>query len=501
MGRIGKTTPGAATPTAAQARRLVDLGACIDFLDKTGNLLRVKTEVDPRFELAAVAKRLEGGKCVLFERVKGSAWPVLAGLLWNRGIVGELFGMPREQVPFAIAAAVAAWQKDPAALPGRLLQRGPCNEVIEDKCDLSRLPIPLHALKDGGAFLDSSLVVARNPLTGAPNISIHRMMVTRKDRLSFLIDPGRHLGEYVDIMERRGEALPVTINNGVGLAPWIVSSLPRLGDNKNAVAHHLVGRGIDFVRGQTVDVPAYAAAQFVIEAEILPGVREAEGPFAEVTGYYAGREKRWVMKVKAITRRAEPVFHTVLSGMEVWNAVGFTAEAAISHAVKRAIPELVAVYLPHGGCGFYEAVVQVRNTRRDIGKDVIRATLRAFPPLQRVIVVDTDVDLRDAVDVDWAVTTRFDPDHDLVLLPGQSGHILNPMVKPDADGKGGTVTKMGMDALVPFGAPPQRFERVKFRAIDLANYEIVENRLKPAAARKPATAPNRKRRQQSKEET
>ncbi len=473
MKHAGKRTGSAAEVPRGAAKRLVDLHACIAFLEKRSRLVRVRSEVASRFELAAIAKRFEGREAVLFERVSGSEFPVLTGLLWNRGTVGELFGMPGEQVPFAIANAIVGWQKDKSALPGRLLKSAPANQVVEDKADLSRLPIPLHALKDGGRYIDSSLVVARNPLTGAPNISIHRMMVTRKDRLSFLIDPGRHLGEYVDIMERRGQPLPVTINNGVGLAPWIVSTLPRLGDGKNAVAHHLIGRGIDFVKAQTVDVPAYADAQFVIEAEILPGVREVEAPFAEVTGYYGGRDKRWVMTVKAITRREQPVFNTVLSGMEVWNAVGLTAEAAIFHAVKRAIPEVVAVYLPHGGCGFYQAVVQVRNTRTGIGQEVIRETFRAFRSLQRVVVVDTDVDLRDAIDVDWAITTRFNPDEDLVLMPNQDGHILNPMVSMNADGGGGTVTKMGMDALVPYGAPKEKFARVKFKDVDLGAYDIV----------------------------
>ncbi len=472
--RKPRATAAATRPTAAQARRLVDLGACIDFLDRSGQLLRVKSEVDPKFELAGVAQRLEGGKCVLFENVRGSDVPVLTGLLWNRDIVASLFGLPTEEVPFAIARAIASWQQGRDALPGRLRTRAPANEVIEQRVDLSRLPAPVHALKDGGRYLDSSLVMARNPLTGATNVSIHRLMLARKDRITFLIDPGRHLGEYVAVAEQRGEKLPVTISNGVGLAPWIVSALPRLGDGKNLVAHHLVGRGIDYVQAQQVDVPAYADAQFVIEAEILPGVREAEAPFGEVTGYYGERAKRWVMRVLAITRRAQPVLHTVISGQEVWNAVGFTAEAAIFHAVKREIPELVAVYLPHGGCGFYEAVVQVRNTRKGIGQDAIRATFRAFRPLQRVIAVDTDVDLRNAVDVDWAVTTRFDPDLDLVLLPHEDGHILNPIVTMDADGKGGTITKLGMDALVPFGAPRQRFERVKFQAVDLSKYEIVD---------------------------
>lgn len=464
-----RSPPG--VPRAAAAR-LNDLGACIAFLEASGNLLRVRTEVDPKHELAGVARRLEGGKPVLFERVRGSAYPVFTGLLWNRDVVGSLFGLPTARVPFAIADAIGAWRARPEAYPSRMRDSAPANEVVEDKVDLARLPIPVHALKDGGRYLDSSVVVARNPLTGLPNISIHRMMVTKRDRLTFLIDPGRHLGEYVALAERRGEPLPVTINNGVGLAPWIVSSLPRLGDNKHLIANHLGGRPIDLVRAQTVDVPAYADAQFVIEAEILPGVREDEAPFAEVTGYYGGRDKRWVMRVKAITRRRRPVFHTVLSGKEVWNAVGFTAEAAIFAAVHAAIPEVTAVHLPHGGCGFYAAVVQVRNPRPGIAREVIHATFRAFRSLQRVVVVDADVDLFDAVDVDWAITTRFDADAGLVVLPHEDGHILNPVVRINPDGKGGTVTKVGIDATVPHGADRAKFERVEFKRVDLARYDI-----------------------------
>jgi 2,5-furandicarboxylate decarboxylase 1 len=463
--------PRAAAGGAA-AKRLIDLGACISFLERTHQLVRVRSEVDPRHELGGIAHRFEGTKCVLFERVKGSAWPVFTGMLWNRDIVGALFGLPATQVPFRIAEAIVPWQRDHESLRSRVRTRGPANEVIEPDVDLGRLPIPVHALKDGGRYLDSSVVLARNPRTGGLNISIHRMMVTGRDRMSFLIDPGRHLGEYVEFAEQRGETLPVTINNGVGLAPWIISTLPRLGDGKLDIANHLVGRPIDLMQAQTSDVPAYADAQFVIEAEILPGVREYEAPFGEVTGYYGGRDKRWVMKVNAITRRERPVFHTVISGYEVWNAVGFTAEAAIFHALKSRIPEVKAVFLPPGGCGFYEAVVQVENTRTGLAREVIDATFKAFRSLQRVVVVDTDVDLFDAVDVDWAITTRFNADTDLVVLPDAEGHILNPMVEIDPDGKGGKVTKIGFDALVPFDRKGEVFERVKFKAVDLKKYDI-----------------------------
>jgi len=179
-----------------------------------------------------------------------------------------------------------------------------------------------------------------------------------------------------------------------------------------------------------------------------------------------------VMKVNAITRRERPVFHTILSGQEVWNAVGLTAEAAIFHAVKATIPEIRAVFLPPGGCGFYEAVVQVENARPGLGRDVIRETFRAFRSLQRVIVVDPDVDIFNPVDVDWAVTTRFNPDTDLVILPGEEGHILNPMVAMNPDGKGGRVTKLGMDAMVPHDQKGEKFERVQFKEVDLGKYDI-----------------------------
>ena len=457
--------------TSDVAKRLIDLNACIEFLESSGNLVRVKSEVDPEYELAGIAKKFEGKKCVLFEKVKGSEFPVFVGMLWNRDIVGSLFNVPKEKVPFVLASGIGPWKKDKSALPEEILEKGPANEVILAEPDLNKFPIPIHALKDGGRYLDSSVVVVKNPENGIPNISIHRMMVTGKDRLSFLIDPGRHLGAYLDIMEKRNEPLEVTINNGIGLAPWLVSALPRQGDGKYRIAHHILGRPINFIRAQTVDVPAYADAQFVIEAEILPNVREDEGPFAEVTGYYATRDKRWVMKVKAITHRKSPIFYSLLSGQEVWNAVGFTAEAKIFATVSKQIPQLKAAYLNPGGCGFYGAVVQIEKDQEGLGKQVIDATFKAFEPLQRVIVVDTDVNLYDPIDVNWAITTRFNPDTDMVIMQNQWGHILNPMVKINPDGKGGTVTKVGIDATAPYPRT-SKFERVTFKEVDLDNYTI-----------------------------
>ena len=453
-------------PSTQTGDRLVDLKACIAFLEQTGNLVRVKSEVDPVHELAGIAKKYEGKKCVLFEKVKGSAYPVFMGLLWNRDTVGALFNVPKEQVPFVIGAAIGAWRKDKEAFAPKVLEKGPANEVVITRnVNLYDLPVPVHALKDGGAYFDSSVVVVNDPETGLPNISIHRVMITGKDRVTFLIDPGRHLGAYLDIMEKKGLPLSVTINNGVGLAPWLVSSVPGTGPGKATIASHIIGKPINWIKAQTVDVPAFADAQFVIEAEILPNVREAEGPFAEVTGYYAQQEKRWVMRVKAITHQKNPIFHSLLSGQEVWNAVGFTAEAKIFVTVKQKVPDLKAVYLPPGGCGFYGTVLQLTKTREGVQNEAIEEAFKAFPSLQYVVAVDDDVNIYDPIDVEWAITTRFNAKKGFMMLKDQPGHILNPMVE------NGLVTKVGVDATAPFPRTAA-FERVKFKDVNLKDYVI-----------------------------
>jgi len=453
--------------------RLTDLTSCIPYLEKTGYLVRVTSAVSSKYELAGIAKRFEGKKCVLFEQIKGSKYPVFIGMLWSRDIAGKLFEISKGKIPFVIAQAIGEWQKNKDKLSSPILMKGPANEVIEEDANLFKLPIPVHALEDGGRYFDSSVVVVKNPQTGVPNTSIHRMMVTKKDRLTFLIDPDRHLGAYLDLAEKRNKPLQLTINNGVGIVPWLVSAIPKQGDGKYEIANHILGKPINLIKAQVVEAPAYANAQFVIEAEILPNKREMEGPFAEVTGYYASREKRWVMRVLAITHRKNPVFHSLLSGQEVWNAVGFTAEAKIFATVRKKIPQLKAVYLDYGGCGFYGAVIQVEKNKSGVGKKAIKETFNAFQPLQRVVAVDTDVNLYDPNDVNWAITTRFNPDSDLVLLKNQMGHILNPMVKMNPDGKGGTVTKMGVDATAPY-PKTKIFERVKFMEVNLNNYEINE---------------------------
>ena len=58
------------------------LASCIDDLEKHGHLVRIKQEVDPYLEMAAIHLRVRknNGPAVYFEKVKGSPFPAVSNL-------------------------------------------------------------------------------------------------------------------------------------------------------------------------------------------------------------------------------------------------------------------------------------------------------------------------------------------------------------------------------------------------------------------------------------
>ena len=448
-----------------------DLQAYVNALEKKGLLARVQTEVDLVHELAGVAKHFEGKEVVLFEKVRGYTMPVLIGLMWSRENIGALFDVPAQRLPFHISDAIGKWKSvssDPAVLP-IIVNDAPAQEQRIEPVDITKLPTPLLALEDGGHYLSNSVVIAKDPDTGVRNTSIHRCMVTGPNRMTFLMDQGRHLRDYYERAEKRNQPLEITISNGVNIPSAIAAVTPSgvapLDVDELGIASVLLGEPVRLCKSLTVAPEGFADAQFIIEGELLPHVREPEGPFGEVSGYYAAKDNRWVVHIKAITRRNAPIVHTLLPGAEVYNYVGLTAEAAIFRSVSAKMDGILNIHLAHSGGGFYTAVVQMEPKVSGLVRQAILATFDAFPPLQIVTVVNSDINIFDAVDVQWAMATRFNPDKDMIILQNRDGHELNPQV---VDGK---VTKIGFDCTCPVPRPDS-FQRVAFKETDLDKYIV-----------------------------
>jgi 2,5-furandicarboxylate decarboxylase 1 len=448
------------------ARNLTDLQGYIKFLEENNLLIRVKSEVDAHLELAGIAKRFEGDKVVLFEKVKGSKYPVLIGLYWSRNIMAKVFNCDSAKLPFVLTNEIRAWQKSP--MEPVISDSGPANEVIETDIDLYELPVPHHAIGDGGRYLTSSVVIAKDPDTGVRNLSVHRMMVTGKNRFTLLLEELGHVMDYYKRAEAKGEALEITVNNGVDYPVLMAGAVPAsaapLGADELGIVSQMRGAPVELIKAQTVDVEAIANAQFVIEGRILPKVREPEGPYAEVTGYYADRQERWVMEVTALTRRDAPVFNSILSGKEVGNAYGLIAGAGAFDKIHSLVPEVTAVHFSEGSVP-YHLVVRMKKTHEGSQRNAIMAAFVSLAFVKTVTVVDEDVDIYSPADVDWAVQTRCCYESDLLSIPDAIGHRLNPMVEDDK------WTRMGIDATVRLPRP-DKFVRASMEDVDLSAFEI-----------------------------
>ena len=231
-----------------------------------------------------------------------------------------------------------------------------------------------------------------------------------------------------------------------------------------AVASYLLGEPARLCRSKTVSVEGLADAQMIMEAEILPYVREPEGPFGEVSGYYAARDDRWVVHVKAITMQADPVIHMLHPGREVWIGQGLSVESNLFQTISKQVPGLKKVYMTPGG-SHYHVILQIDPPNNGMAKNAILAAFAAFPDLQMVTAVNSDIDIYDPEQVERAMVTRCDPAKDIIIIPGAFGHELNPVVKNNL------AAKMGFDCTYPV-PKPESYTLVSFQDVDIGKYDI-----------------------------
>jgi len=192
-----------------------------------------------------------------------------------------------------------------------------------------------------------------------------------------------------------------------------------------------------------------AGAEIVIEGEILAGVHEPEGPFGEFTGYASYRSTQNVFVAKRIRMRGDAIYQAVTSGMSKDHILVscITREGEILNALRRNLPNVRAVHVPHTTCGAFMAFISMKKTAEGEPQMAVMATFGTEMYTKYVIVVDDDVDVFDINDVMWAVATRVQAEKDIFFIPGAKAAILDPTSDP----QNFTVTKMGIDATRPAG--------------------------------------------------
>ena len=329
-------------------------------------------------------------------------------------------------------------------IPPRVVESGPIFENVYegDAVDVLKFPAPKWHEGDGGNYIGTEcMVVTRDPDSDWVNFGTYRVMVQDDKTLSVFIEPGKH----GDVIRRkywaRGQPCPMSVS--VGQAPIlgaVASSPVRQGQSEYAVAGGSIGRPIDVVLGKVSGLPIPADAEIVFDGFMpLPEHdSRSEGPFGEWPGYYASHERpEPVLQVKAIYHRNDPI----VTGWPPTNPTKRGAEVFLSRLAgiwdaleASGVQEIQGVWNLAGSGHRFTTVISIKQLHAGHAKmaGLVAAGCSAGAYMTRmVIVVDEDIDITNAAEVMWALSSRWDPKTQTHIIGGcWTGHI-DPRLPPE----------------------------------------------------------------------
>ena len=456
--------------------KYTDLRDFIAALEQRGELVRIKTAVDPVLEMTEIADRTlrQGGPALLFENPKGYSTPVLVNLFGTEQRValgmgeeeisalrdlGELLAYLRQPDP--PKSLRDAWDKAPVLkqvlnMAPKMVRNPPCqfHAVEGENVDLHQLPIQTCWPGDAAPLVTWPLVITRGPDKERLNLGIYRMQLIGRNKL--IMRWLSHRGGALDYrdwqIKHPGKRYPVAIALGADPATTLAAVTPVPdGISEYAFAGLLRGSKTELsecftplCREHGLSVPA--TAEYILEGYLEPGELADEGPFGDHTGYYNEVERFPVFTVDAITHRESPIYHSTYTGRppDEPAILGVALNEVFVPLLKKQFPEIVDFYLPPEGCSYRMAVVTMRKEYPGHAKRIMLGVwsfLRQFMYTKFIIVTDDDVNARDWKDVIWAMTTRMDPRRDSVFIDNTPIDYLD-FASPVA----GLGSKVGFDA-------------------------------------------------------
>ena len=267
----------------------------------------------------------------------------------------------------------------------------------------------------------------------------------------------------------RGEKLPITFTVGTHPLDFVAATMRHPGDELALVAT-MRGEPAAVVKSLTNDILVPADAEMILEGYLDErGYVEPEGPFGEYMGYYGSIHMDPVFHCTAITMRKDVLHHTLQHGSafhldqtDSQNISAIRVEAEAMRILKASGRDPVAVYMRHTSGGSNTLRVSIRQRSFGEARLVISALFGGIARLKHVFVFDEDIDIRNDLQVEWALGTRFQADQDLVVLTGIPGMSMDPSLQGRRTG-----AKTGFDCTRPFGrerrnsADPKRRQGVQ----------------------------------------
>src|SRR5437588_8597635 len=453
-----------------------NLRSFLDLLRRENDLVSIDVEVDPYLEVAEIHRRVieRGGPALLFNRVKGSRFPVVTNLFGTAKKIELAFGSKPEQFIKQLVSVAESllppnrselWKhrslvRDFLKLGTRTVSRAPVTEVIEQPPRLDHLPVLTTWQEDGGPFITLPLVYTEHPITKKHNLGIYRMQVydSQTAGLHWQIQKGG--GFHYRSAEEMKQSLPVTVFLG-GPPALIVSAIAPLPEDvpELVLASLLGGEKLRMTKNPVGGAHRLVAeAEFALVGHAPPHERRPEGPFGDHYGYYSLKHDYPVFHCEAIFHRRDAIYLATVVGKPKQEDffLGDYLQLLLSPLFPLVMPSVRDLWT-YGETGFHSLCAAV--VRERYAREALVAAFRILGEGQLsltkfLILTDTPQDLRDFPVLFEHVLARFRPESDLFIFSNVSMDTL--------DYTSGTVNRGSKAVMLGLGAAVRELPR-KFR--------------------------------------
>jgi UbiD family decarboxylase len=426
----------------------------INKIKENGTLRNVDVEVSKKLEIAGILKEMEPTP-IIFNNLKESEFRVVGNVFCTKDVIASYFGVaPADLIPMLSKAIEERSEPE-------VVTKAPCQEIVESKVDLDKIPILFHGEKDGGNYISSAVVVTRDPDYGQ-NLDFHRAMQYSKDKFATRIVKGRHFYKF---LEKNGE---VEVAFCIGNTPNILiagATSVDIGVDELTIANAL--EPIKIVKANSVDLMIPTEAEFILEGRVYFEERHEEGPFVDLTETYDMIREEPVFEVTKITHRKEAIWQALLPGaLEHKILMGMPREPTIFKKVNEAGVKCLDVNISPGGSSWLHAIVQIDKKSEEDGRKAIEGTFAGHTSCKHVFIVDKDINIYNPLSVEWAMATRFQGDTRMIVKDKEPGSSLDPSAEPGTK----ITTKIGFDLTKPLVVKGKSFDIAEFPKIDIKKY-------------------------------
>src|SRR5688500_3175434 len=423
-----------------------NLRSFLDLLRRENDLLTIEAEVDPYLELAEIHRRVieRGGPALLFQRVKGSNFPVVTNLFGTQKRIELAFGKrPEKFVKEIVSVAETLIPPNPSKLwrhrklgfeflrlGTRKVSRAPVTEEIMRPARLDQLPVITTWQEDGGPFITLPLVYTEHPSTRQHNLGIYRMQVYDAESAGLHWQIQKGGGFHYHAAEQLGQPLPVTVFLG-GPPALLVSAVAPLPENvpELMLASLLQGEKLKVTQPRDTAHRLIAEAEFALVGNAPPNERRMEGPFGDHYGYYSLEHEYPVFHCDAIYHRRDAIYPATVVGKprQEDSFIGDYLQSLLSPLFPLVMPGVRDLW-SYGETGFHSLCAAV--VRERYGREALVSGFRILGEGQLsltkfLLLTDTPHDLRDFPRLLEHVLERFRPETDLFVFSNVSMDTLD----------------------------------------------------------------------------